>query len=612
MEKSEASSIFPPNVKTSSLKHAKTPPAQREKNGMGRGDLVRIALLVLVAIICWCHITGRTNAAAWQVPLEYGMKGADGDAMAVFSHIKAASDGEFTPFLLKNISRLGAPYYADWSDIPIVEEWQFYLPGVLARFIGLFAAANLAVLVSQVLACVCFYITARLLGCKWWWSFAGGIAFGFAQFALARSLHHLTIMNYWYVPFCLLIAGWITRNELGEYRGRRYVFALLTSWVVGMQNPYYTNMFLQLTLLGAFYQYFRQGWRPVFQAGGLVAASAFGFFLMNLDTFAYRLMHGPNTGALVRPYIWLELVALKFMDLLVPPPDHPLLGSLGEAYYKMVAFPCEVPPSCYLGLLGIACLVWLALVSVRRLMAETGRNLPLEAWQVLWILAYSAVGGLNCLAGVFGVTLFRSSTRYCIFILPILLLFAVKRLSRKRMETEIGVALAGICALVALWDQTPPVTTQVKIDQDRWVVDSDRALAQQLEARLPKGAMIFQLPVMEFPESPAPGMPSYDHFRLYLHSDHLRFSFGAVKGRPWVQWTQNLGKTFPEVVHAIESYGFAAIYVNRNGFQDKGAAILQNFRSLGYTEVLDSKAGDLFCVLIHPSPQPILPAGKVD
>ena len=579
---------------------------------MDRNDLVRIAVLILVAVLCWCYLTGRTNGAAWQVPLEYGMKGADGDAMGVLAQIKAASEGEYTPFLVKNASRLGAPYYANWSDNPITEDWQYFLPGLLVKSIGLFAAANLAVMMAQVLACVCFYITARLMGCKWWWSFAGGIAFGFAQFALARSIHHLMILNYWHVPICVLIAGWITRNEMGETRGRRYLFSLVAGLIIGMQTPYYTNMFLQLTLLGAFYQYFRQGWKPVLQAGGIVAASATGFFLMNLDTFVYRFTHGPNPGALVRPYIWLELSALKFVDLLVPPPDHPLLGALGDAYYKMVAFPGEVPPSCYLGFLGIGCLIWLAVVSVRRIMVETGRNLPLEAWQILWILAYSAVGGLNCLAGTFGITLFRSTTRYCIFILPILLLFAMKRLSKKRLETEVSFTLAGICALVALWDQTPPVTTEAKLADDVRLVDSDHALAQQLEARLPKGAMIFQLPVMDFPEAPAPGMPSYDHFRLYLHSEHLRFSFGAVKGRPWLQWTKNLGSSFTEVVHTIENYGFAAVYVNRNGFEDKGAGILQSFRKLGYTEVIESQAGDLFCVLIHPASDPILPSGKVD
>ena len=530
-------------------------------------------------------------------------------------HIKAASEGEFYPFLVKNISRLGAPYYANWSDFPIIEEWQFFLPGVLARFIGLFAAANVAVLLAQVLACLCFYIAARLLGCKWWWAFAGGLVFGFAEFALARSIHHLMVTNYWYVPLCLVIAAWVSRDEMADYSGRRYLFAVIASLAIGMQNPYYTNMFLQLVLLGAFYQYFRQGWRPVIQSAGIVAASAFGFALMNVDTFCYKLMHGANPGAFLRKYAWLEIYALKPVDMLIPPPDHrfPLFSILGQDYYKMVALAGEVPPSCYLGLIGIACLVWLMVVSIRRLVLETGRPLPMEAWQILWILAYSVVGGFNCLAGVFGISMFRSVTRYCIFILAILLLFALRRLSRLQWDKAAAVTAAACLAIVALWDQTPTGYSDEKLAADARIVDADREFTEQIEKHLPKGAMVFQVPVMEFPESPAPGVSSSDHFRPYLHSRHLKFSFGGIKGRPWEQWQQQLsGLSLPTIIQKLEGYGFAAIYVNRSGFQDKGAGVTKGFRDLGFNDIIESRTGDLFCVLIHPVSSPQLPAGKVN
>ena len=602
------------------------PDTTGDRFGWNHREWLRIVALVALAGVFWCYLTGRTHEAAWQVPLEYGQKGADGDAMGFMSHIKEAEEGEFTLFAPRNISRLAAPYYASLSDIPITEGWQLYLPGVLARFIGLFAAVNAAIMLAQVLGCVCFYITARLMDCKWWWAFAGGITFGFAQFAFARSVHHLNVTNYWYIPFCLLIAEWVTRNEMGGLLQRRYLISLLAAFLIGMHNPYYTNMFLQLVLLGAFYQYFRQGWRPVQQAAGIVAAAACGFFLMNVNSFAYHLSHGKNPGALVREYKWLEFSALKFVDLLVPPQNHGLLGWIGSAYYglagreydpavaRMVAFPSEVPPSCYLGLLGIACLIWLAVVSVRRLVAETGRPLPLAAWQVLWILAYSAVGGLNCLAGLLGATLFRSSTRYCIFILPILLLFAIKRMSKKSMFPGATMINAGFCVLLALWDQTPPIAeANANLAEISRLVESDREFTQQIEARLPKAAMIFQVPIMEFPESPAPGMPSYDHFRPFLHSKDLRFSFGGVKGRSWLQWQQEVAQlgSLQEVISRIESYGFAAVYGNRRGLEDKGDGILKSMRELGYTEVIESKGGDLFCVLIHPAAHPILPAGVV-
>lgn len=609
-------------MKKSSLSKRSSLPARpvvsvSHASGFNNLDYLALVVLALVAVGFWCYITGRVNSAAWQVPLEYGLNGPDADAQGVLANIKAASEGDFTPFMIKRLTKLGAPYYGNWSDFPIIEQWQFFLPGVLARFIGLFAAANVAVMVAQVLACISFYLVARWSGVNRPWSFAGGLIFGFAQFALARSIHHLIVTNYWYVPFCLVIADWIARNEMGEFRGRRYIFSIIAAFIIGMQNPYYVNMFLQFAILGAFYQYFRQGWRPVIQAGGVVAASAFGFFLMNLNTLLYHMKCGPNTGAFVREYRWLELSALKFVDLLIPPPDHGFLGGIGQYYYYQLIYgksiPGEMPPSCYLGLAGIACLVWLIVVSLRRLVVENGRNLPVEAWQVMWILAYSVVGGLNCLAGVFGVVMFRSSTRYCIFILPILLLFAVKRLSKMRIDPAVGLVMAGVCAFVALLDQSPPAFTEQKIAADAQVTDSDREFTQKIEARLPKGAMIFQIPIMEFPECPAPGVSSSEHFRPYLHSKDLRYSFGAMKGRPWQKWQQDLAKLpFMEIVRAIESYGFSAVYVNRKGFQDKGESLLKAFETNGYHDVIESRQGDLFCVLIHPDMHPKLPAGEVN
>ena len=142
------------------------PVAATDSFGWNRKDWLRIVLLVALTVGFWCYLTGRTSFAAWQVPLEYGLMGADADAQGVFSMIKAAADGEFHPFMVQKITRVGAPFYGNWSDFPTIEEWQLYLPGVLARWIGLFAAANVAVMVAHVLASVCFYTTARLMNCK--------------------------------------------------------------------------------------------------------------------------------------------------------------------------------------------------------------------------------------------------------------------------------------------------------------------------------------------------------------------------------------------------------------------------------------------------------------
>ena len=117
--------------------------------------------------------------------------------------------------------------------------------------------------------------------------------------------------------------------------------------------------------------------------------------------------------------------------------------------------------------------------------------------------------------------------------------------------------------------------------------------------------MIFQLPIMDFPESPVPGLTPYEHLRPYLYSQHLRFSFGAVKGRPDSAWQETLADFYLKTaVAVIAKKGFAALYINRKGFPDQGEAFLGNLKELGLTTRIDSPAGDLVCLILPPPSSP--------
>jgi len=181
------------------------------------------------------------------------------------------------------------------------------------------------------------------------------------------------------------------------------------------------------------------------------------------------------------------------------------------------------------------------------------------------------------------------------------------------MESGIEAGTIGLCILLALWDQMPTMAqTRANLTELSRMVDSDRQFTKEIEENLPKGAMVFQLPIVDYPESPSFGVSSSEQFRPYLHSKDLRFSFGAVKGRPWLAWQRELGEmSFPDSIHRMESLGFAAVYVNRRGFQDRGESILNSFKELGYSKIIESKAADIFCVLIHSAAHPVLPSDLV-
>src|SRR5262249_43974583 len=98
---------------------------------------------------------------------------------------------------------------------------------------------------------------------------------------------------------------------------------------------------------------------------------------------------------------------------------------------------------------------------------------------------------------------------------------------------------------------------------------------RRVEAMLPPGAMVFQLPQTGFPEEPAVGrMEPDDHLRLYLHSRSLHWSFGAMKGRYAAHWQASVAGLPPaEFARLLALAGFAGITVDRRGYNDDGAGL---------------------------------------
>ena len=237
--------------------------------------------------------------------------------------------------------------------------------------------------------------------------------------------------------------------------------------------------------------------------------------------------------------------------------------------------------------------------------------LPIHAAQIIWLLFYSAVGGLNGFFGQIGVTAFRCTNRYSIFVLALALFWALQALTRttRRWNRFAVAAAAFACVPVILWDQLPLQVPDDAIKRAGASIRADHAFTKAMESALPAGAMIFQMPVMKFPESwPIHQMGDYEHFRPYLHSSRLHFSYGSNKGRGESDWQEALATKSPaEMAQALEAAGFAAIYINRKGYADGGAALIGGLQEAGYNTLIESPANDLICVVIKPSPTPSLP-----
>jgi len=141
-----------------------------------------------------------------------------------------------------------------------------------------------------------------------------------------------------------------------------------------------------------------------------------------------------------------------------------------------------------------------------------------------------------------------------------------------RQRLALGGVLTATLILGAL-DQTSPAYVP-PYETIRQEYASDGRFVDELERRLPDGAAVFQLPYVPFPEAGLTGrLRDYDHARPYLHSDDLRWSFGAVKGRLDDFHGQLTDRSLAVTVRAAARAGFRGLVVDRAGYADGGVAV---------------------------------------
>jgi hypothetical protein len=588
-----------------------SPPAKRVSPWRIRGGTIGRLLLMSVIV---CLITGwerdRLSPSTWGAPLQY-----TSDSLQVLGWIKGASDLDYLPFASKIIHRLGAPYSANWNDLPMYEEILTFVLGLAARWFGLGQATNLGLLLSYLPSAWAFYACCRMLRYQRLWSFVGAILFAFTFYNWRRHIFHLFLSFSYVIPLSLVVSWLVLASKRLKLGGREFWFSVITSFVLGLSNPYSLNVFLQLLGFSILLNYWRTRDLVRLKVGLIcIAAAAVGFISVNLDTLGYAYAHGSNPAAVTRNYAQNEMNALKPMEFVVPPSDHhsEVLGDIGKKYVSLAPIKGEVF-SPYLGIVGMAALVWMTIEFMWFLMnpAKIAKRVPAYFMQCGWIIAYSIIGGVNCLIALGGFYLFRSTNRYSIFISGICMFFLISRLSsltRKWQPSARWSAAIGLTVL-GLFDQLPKATTRGETLQMSRAVENDIAFCSTMENALPKDGMVFELPVIPFPEGgPVRAVDEYEPLRPFFFTKTLRFSYGSNKGRPREDWQFIVEKMPPtEMVATLERYGFSGIYLNRRGFADRAEGLLKNLAASGRTNVVEDIEHQQVCVVLHPSANPELP-----
>ncbi|MEY4087732.1 MAG: hypothetical protein RJB55_3 [Verrucomicrobiota bacterium] len=566
-------------------------------------------MLLLVTSLVWVAHHGRFSATDWSLPTDYS-----GDAHEVLARIKAAGEGVGIPLVPQRIERLGAPFGADWSDYPTPDKPVMLLLGVLSRWTGVFLAANLGLLLAQLASAASFYLLARWLRVRWEWAWAGALLYAYSYHVFHRGLAHFSFVLSWTVPVGLLAVWLVAKSRRLEWKSRGALVCLGASAGLGAGNPYLLLFWGQLLLWALVVQWLGPRRRANLGLGisaGVVAVAV--FLICNAELWLHAA-EPEGLPLLSRNYGGTERYALKPVEMFIPPEFHRAdwLAFLGQRYRRWSEWHGEafLP---YLGVCGIAGLVWLAGLAVVRLLR--GRPVPGQALTAGWLIAYAGVGGLtNFIAFFAGFQVFRATNRVAVFISALVLVFLMVRLSRLTARWPAGLSMAAALALAAigLLDQLPRASSAERRERIAAEATSDRELGARLEAALPPGARVFQLPVLGFPEVVPPHrLTDYEHFRPYLATDGLRFSYGAAKHRARGRWQRELeNEPVPVLVRRLEEHGFGALYLNRKGFGDRAEGMLRELAALGYGQVISGRMGNQVVVLLRPKADPQPPFAR--
>jgi len=212
------------------------------------------------------------------------------------------------------------------------------------------------------------------------------------------------------------------------------------------------------------------------------------------------------------------------------------------------------------------------------------------------------IGGLGALFNYLVYPQIRSYNRISIFIAFFslftlaLLLDRLHRLMRKTEYGDFGwYAVLAIVLSVGILDQT---SSSFAPDYDALArqFKRDQKFVSQIEDRLPTESMIFEFPNVGFPEMlPNGDMQTYDELIPYLHSRSIRWSAGAMRGRPESLWPAvhrlniyqvqtERGPYVSQVsLQALQNLvlaGFRGVFIDREGFADVDDQIVSELKAM--------------------------------
>jgi phosphoglycerol transferase len=561
----------------------------------------------------------RLWEADWTVPFHYA-HGADAYFyLAMFQTVNETGWYTTNP-------RLGAPGMLDLHDFPNIETHAYLWGWLLASLThNAFVSMNIFYILTFPLAIATALYVFRRFGASDGAAVAGSLLFAFATFHFYRNVTHANLSAYYPIPLVVMVALDLaagaplffdrdTSGRLRWYRGgSRAIGSLLICGLIAVCGPYYSFFGALLLATGGLIAALRRPFLARFLDAALLIGVIVVLLGVQLAPFVrYAWHHGPNFEVAIRDPGDQTKHGLGLNNLLIPSVGHrlPWLRYLSPAIMhsnrfnerQVFEFQTEAIGSTPLGMVGAVGLLVLLVLAVG-FPEWLERRQPVLAHLTrlnLAVLLVALVGGLSESIALNLTALIRCYNRISIVVLFMSLFTVVLLVDRirgawlRRGRRALGFdALLVAGTVLALLDQIPSVAAPDH-SEDAARFHCDRRFVERIEMEVPHGTSIFQLPVVPFPEEPVRLLRDYDHFRGFFHSRHLRWSYGAMRGRDVLRGqAEAAAAPVPVLLERLRQAGFGGIYLNRRGFSDRAVPLVRELSTRLRQEPLSSEDGTL-------------------
>ena len=564
-----------------------------------------IAAVVSVAILV---PTWHLNKIDWTVPL--GIVGDHNIAQATVANL--VRDGHFNVNPL-----LGAPGQQELYDYPS----PYWVHILLIRLLGIFIhnpglAINLFFFLTYPLVAISAVFAFRRLGIPAGLAVAGGVLYSFIPFHQLRNEVHLLFSAYYVVPLLALMLVWVSvGHPLFRFRRRDDtatgpritrdgILSLIICVLVAWDTPYCLFFGFTLLISAALLGWLRhKDGTSILTAVVLASVMVISFGIEMVPNYVYIRNHG-RTAVAERIPSESQIYGLTLIQMLAPVTNHrvPALAKWKEQFRSHSILVNE-NDTASLGLVGAVGCIVLFLCLFWPKCSEV-----LYSLSVLNLSAFllGTIGGLGAVFSFVISPQLRGFNRVSVFIsffclaglLLLLDSFLAQRLGDGGTVIR-GFVLPAILIVVGVYDQVPR-GLMLGRDQIEKQYREDADFIHRIESMVPPRSMILELPFDPFPESPPVNqMGDYEELRGYLHSRSLRWSYGAMKGRPASNWLAAISsEPTDRMLSATVTAGFAGILIDRFGYADRAAGLESQLTSLLGAGPIVNKSGRLSFFLL--------------